>query len=166
MNQHVDSRKPNDLTGRIFGKLTVRGLSDKRGPRGKRTVPLWECVCECGAVTYKAGDTLKNPSVSMCADCARKYSAAIARRSAGYVDGTQITRIRNMTPTAASRSGVRGVVYEESSHRWRARLYFKDRYLSFGSYTRFEDAVAARKAAEKEYFGKFLEEYDTHKLAQ
>lgn len=30
--------------------------------------------------------------------------------------------------------------------------------LSFGSFTRFEDAVAARKAAEIEYYGAFLEE--------
>ena len=30
--------------------------------------------------------------------------------------------------------------------------------MNFGSYAKFEDAVAARKAAEEEYFGAFLEE--------
>ena len=33
--------------------------------------------------------------------------------------------------------------------------------MSFGFYEKFEDAVAARKAAEKEYFGEFLEEHDS-----
>lgn len=62
-----------------------------------------------------------------------------------------------------------------SAHRgWRyALLYYKEikmrehqsligkrfgKLLSFGSFTRFEDAVAARKAAEIEYYGAFLEE--------
>ncbi len=34
--------KSEDLTGQVFGKLTVLGWSDKRGSRGSRTVPLWE----------------------------------------------------------------------------------------------------------------------------
>lgn len=151
-------KKSPDLTGKVFGKLTVLGRSDKRNSRGKRTTPMWECRCECGAITYKATDTLTNPETSMCSDCAGKYAAEIARKSAGFVGGTQITKITDMTPTAANTSGVRGVCYEKRSNKWRARLRFKGKIMSFGSYDRFEDAVSARKAAEKLYFGEFLEE--------
>lgn len=151
-------KKSPDLTGKVFGKLTVVGRSDKRNSRGKRTTPMWECRCECGAITYKATDTLTNPDKSMCNECAGKYSAGIARQSAGFVGGTQITKIMDMTPTAANTSGVRGVYYEKRSNKWRARLRFKGKTMSFGSFARFEDAVFARKEAEKIYFGEFLEE--------
>lgn len=151
-------KKSPDLTGKVFGKLTVLGRSDKRNSRGKRTTPMWECRCECGAITYKATDTLTNPDVSMCNECAGKYAADIARQSAGFVGGTQITKIADMKPTAANTSGARGVYLEKRSNKWRARLTFKGKIMSFGSFARFEDAVFARKEAEKIYFGEFLEE--------
>ena len=37
-------------------------------------------------------------------------------------------------------------------------MTFKGKIMSFGSFVRFEDAVFARKEAEKIYFGEFLEE--------
>ena len=83
-----------DLIGQRFGRLEVIGRSDKRGSRGARTVPLWECRCDCGAITYKATDTLTNPDLSMCNECAGKYAAAKMRENAGFVDGTQISRIK------------------------------------------------------------------------
>ncbi len=153
-------KKSPDLTGKVFGRLTVIGRSEKRSTRGKRTTPLWECRCECGNITYKATDTLTNPDESMCQACQGIYSAKIARESAGFVGGTQITKIRNMEPTAANSSGCRGVTYDRRSGKWRARLKFKGKIMNFGSYTYFEDAVKARKAAEQEYFGAFLEEIE------
>ena len=50
--------KSPDITGNKYGRLTVIGRSDKRQKRGNRSTPLWECRCECGAITYKAKDTL------------------------------------------------------------------------------------------------------------
>ena len=149
--------KSPDLTGRVFGKLTVLGRSEKRNPRGARTTPMWECRCECGNITYKATDTLTNPDESMCKDCQGIYAAEIARRSAGFVGGTQISRITNMKPTSANSTGVRGVQFDKRSGRYRARLKFQGKLLNFGSYRTLEEAAAARKAAEEEYFGAFLE---------
>lgn len=151
-------KKSPDLTGRVFGRLTVLGRSDKRNPRGKRTTPMWECQCECGNITYKATDTLTNPEESMCQECKGRIGAEIARKSAGFVGGTQITKIMNMTPNATNTSGCRGVYYDKRTNKYRARLKFKGKIMNFGSYSKFEDAVAARKAAEEEYFGAFLEE--------
>lgn len=153
-------KKSPDLTGKVFGRLTVLGLSDKRGPRGARTTPMWECRCECGAITYKATDVLNNPAENMCLACKGKIGAEIARRSAGFVGGTQITKIKNMKPNATNTSGCRGVYYDRKSNKYRARLKFKGKIMNFGSFSKFEDAVAARKAAEEEYYGAFLEEIE------
>lgn len=51
-------KKLRDLTGQHIGKLTVLGRSDKYASRGKRRVRLWECIYDCGNVTYKATYTL------------------------------------------------------------------------------------------------------------
>ena len=142
----------NDLTGQTFGKLTVVCLSDRRAPRGKRTTPVWECRCECGAAVYQATDSLHRAGVRMCERCRELYAAEKARAGAGYVEGTQISRLKDMSPTAASTSGVRGVVFDRTSGKWRARLRFRGKLMNFGSYSSIEEAAAARAKAEKEYF--------------
>lgn len=149
--------KRQDLVGMRFGKLTVIALSDKRAPRGARTVPLWECRCDCGRITYKATDTLKNAEVSMCSDCAPLYAARKMRENAGYVGGTQLSRIQNTKSNSNNASGVRGVYYDPRSGKYRARLRFQNQFLNLGTYARLEDAIKARKEAENRYFGEFLD---------
>ena len=147
-----------NLVGRRFGKLEVIGRSDKRGSRGARTVPLWECRCECGNITYKATDTLTNPELSMCNDCVGKYATGKARAKAGFVDSTQISKITSTKLISTNTSGCRGVYFDKNTGKWRARLKFKGKLMNFGSYTNFEDAVKARKEAEKRIYGEFLEQ--------
>ncbi len=149
-----------NLVGKRFGRLIVVGRSNKRGSRGKRTVPLWECICDCGNVTYKATDVLTNPNLSMCSDCAKKYATEKMRDKAGFVNGTQISRIKSDKNIASNTSGVRGVYHDKRTGKWRARLKFMGKTLNFGSYVKFSDAVKARQLAEEEYFGKFLEELE------
>ena len=145
-----------NLIGRRFGKLEVIGRSDKRGSRGARTVPLWECRSECGAICYKATDTLTNPDLSMCNDCVGKYATAKMREKAGFVDGTQISRITSDKLIATNTSGARGVYLERKTGKWRARLRFKGKTYNFGTYANFDDAVKARKEAEQQIYGEFL----------
>ncbi len=149
-----------NLTGQTFGKLTVLGLSDKRGPRGKRTVPLWECKCECGEICYKTTDTLRNEEESMCAKCAAKRDPVYARAAAGFTDGTQISKLKSTKPSKASKTGVRGVSYIERDDLWRAHIGFKGQKIKLGYFHNFTDAVKARRRAEEEYYGRFLQEYE------
>lgn len=154
---HCGCKKSPDLTGRVFGRLTVLGRSDKRNSRGVRTTPMWECRCECGAITYKATDTLTNGDESMCAECATKNAVEKARAGAGFVGGTQLSKIRDMKPTKANTSGCRGVYYDKKTNKYRARLRFQGKMIDFGTYDKFEDAVFARKKGEDKYYGEFLE---------
>lgn len=149
--------KRNDLTGKHIGSLTVLGRSDKYGTRGKRRVPLWECRCDCGNITYKATDTLTAGTNNSCAECAQKYNASCARENAGFLEGTQLCKIQNMKPSAANTSGCRGVTFNKKTSRWEAIIIFKRKRTRLGSYKRFEDAVAARKKAEQTIYGEFLD---------
>lgn len=151
--------KSPDLTGVVFGRLTVLGRSEKRSPRGKRTTPLWECKCTCGNITYKATDTLTNPDESMCQECAGRNAAKKARANAGFVAGTQITKIKTPSGKSDNLSGVRGVYLDPKTGKYRARLKFRGKIYNLGCYTLLEDAVKARQRAEEDIFGKFLDSY-------
>lgn len=134
--------------------------SDRYSIRDESKCSLWMCCCDCGRITYVSTDSLKASGERSCPACAAKYNSAKARAGAGYVDGTQLSRIRNMKPGAANTSGARGVYHNKKQNRWRARLKFKGKIMSFGSCDNFEDALTARKKAEEEYFSTFLEEHD------
>ena len=145
-----------DLTGSRVGRLTVLERSDQYASRGKRRVPLWKCRCDCGAVTYNATDTLTNPAQSMCGECAGKYAAAKARGAAGYMEGTQLSRITDLSPDSGNATRIRGVYYDPRNRKYRARLKLQGRMHNLGSFSTLEEAVSARRAAEEDIFGAFL----------
>ena len=146
----------NDLTGQRIGKLTVIERSDKYGSRGKRQAQLWKCLCDCGAITYKATDTLTNPDISMCQNCAAEYAITRARANLGFEGGTQITKIKNRPEASENLSGVRGVYLDRKTGKYRARLKFQGKLYNLGCYTMLEDAVKARRRGEEEIFDTFL----------
>lgn len=150
-------KKRPDLTGKKIGTLTVLELSDRYGTRGARKCRLWKCLCDCGRVTYKATDVLNNPSISMCKACAGKYGAQKAREGAGFVDGTQLSRIRNISESSDNVSGVRGVYLDTKTGKYRARIKFQGKLRNLGTFTNLEDAVKARRLAEEKTFGAYLD---------
>ena len=158
-NGHSEScgcRRLRNLEGERVGRLTVLERSDRYGSRGKRKVQLWKCLCDCGAITYKATDTLTNHEQSMCSDCAQRYAAACAREGAGFVEGTQLSKIQNIPQASKGFTGVRGVYYETKTHKYRARLKFRGQMYNLGSYSTLEEAVEARRVAEEDIYGNFL----------
>lgn len=149
-------RKYKDLAGQKIGRLTVLERSDQWATRGSRRRQLWKCLCDCGEITYKATDTLTNPDISMCRACAAAFAVTQARASAGYTEGTQLSKIQNFEEKADNLSGVRGVYLDGKTGHYRARIRFQGKLYNLGSYTTLEDAVKARRRGEEEYFGQFL----------
>lgn len=60
-----------DLTGKIFGKLTVIEEYPQRTPQGS---VQWKCQCECGNTTIVSGDNLRRNHTLSCG-CLQKESA-------------------------------------------------------------------------------------------
>lgn len=96
----------------------------------------------------------------MCAACAAQQHARIAREAAGFVAGTQLSKIRSTGSASDNASGYRGVYFDGKTNRYRARIKFRSKVMNLGSFERMEDAVKARQKAEEEIFGKFLETLD------
>lgn len=54
-----------DLTGQIFGKLTVLER-DSSKPMGKACFAYWKCQCACGNIVSVRGDHLRNGTTKSC----------------------------------------------------------------------------------------------------
>ena len=67
-------------------------------------------------------------------------------RSVNYDDNT-----KNAKKREDNRSGTTGVGYYPPKNKWRARINYKGRTIALGYFNTLEEAVAARKAAEKIY---------------
>lgn len=149
-------RREEAFIGRRFGRLTVLGKTGETAKRGSRRVPLWECRCDCGNTALVQMDSLTSGTTRSCG-CLNEDKLEKMREAAGYVEGTQLSRIRNIRPTAANSSGVVGVYYDKRSKKWRASLKFQGRLHRLGAFDTLEAAAAARKQAEAEWFAPFLE---------
>lgn len=55
-----------DLTGKVYGKLTVLSLDGTRYYPSGGSRRLWLCQCECGAKTEVEGKNLKNGHTTSC----------------------------------------------------------------------------------------------------
>lgn len=59
--------------------------------------------------------------------------------------------LKNKRNYKNNKSGVTGVNWYESRRKWRATITANGRTIHLGYFEKFEDAVAARRAAEKKY---------------
>lgn len=58
-----------------------------------------------------------------------------------------------------NKTGVRGVCYITSRHKYKAYLSYNKKFYHLGYYDNINDAIKARKKAEDEYFKTILNTY-------
>lgn len=78
-----------DLTGRVFGRLTVTGTRRKHS-EGKQTITVCDVVCECGTAKTVAANNLKNGNAKSCGCLDREK---IALRTKHGLSGTPIYQV-------------------------------------------------------------------------
>lgn len=67
-------RRPDNLTGRRFGRLTVTAFVGRQVfPTGKRLV--WACECDCGQSAYALEAGLKSGDIQSCGCLSRELSS-------------------------------------------------------------------------------------------
>jgi hypothetical protein len=106
-------RAKNDLTGKVFGKLTVIGCEEHSN---KKRHIMWNCVCECGAEVIIAGTELRSGQLSC--GCLRLEIISIGKHghakdgklSPAYVSWYSMkTRCLNENSTGFKHYGGRGI---------------------------------------------------------
>lgn len=152
------SNQKLDLTGQRFGRLTVLEPAANVG-----TKTAWLCRCDCGKDAVVATQRLRDGHRTSCGcdkDLFGESPSTIGRASLTYIDGTCVEMLRAKTVRKNNTSGVPGVEWHARKQRWRATICFKGKRHYLGVYTRFDDAVKARKDAEARFHDSFLLEYD------
>lgn len=150
--------------GKRFGDLEVKGFS-RYGKLSKNSAyeePYMICICKiCGSETEIPLARLKSGHAKSCAECSGKnLEIGYRLKEIANVDGTLITAIDGRRATNKNSStGHNGVSWIPKLKKYRAYINFKRKQYSLGCYTKIEDAIAARKKAEKEIYGGFLEWY-------
>lgn len=150
-----------DLIGREFGRLKV--VDNDRARPGYVL-----CECSCGNKISILGYSLtKRERPTRSCECIQKEAASkIGRRtiksnSAQRIEmnmhyDTNFQIIESKKPFANNKTGHKGVWYNSARGKYMANitLHHKTRYL--GSFSKLEDAIAARKAAEDELFSPLI----------
>ena len=139
-----------DLSGQRYGKLTVLSQADNIGNK-----TAWLCRCDCVNNGIVKTRHLRSGHVK---SCGCEHAKGINSRL-NYIDGTCVEMLQAKTIRKNNTSGVAGVDYLKSRHRWRASICFKGKRYFLGSFKEFDKAVAARKTAEFMLHDDFLQQY-------
>ncbi len=70
----TDQRPRNDLTGRRFGRLTVRSYVGRRLYK-HNYINEWDCICDCGTACVRVQRALLDPGESSCGCAVRDANA-------------------------------------------------------------------------------------------
>jgi len=66
-------------------------------------------------------------------------------------EATHLTNHRNQSLRKNNTSGVMGVYWQKNRHTWNAAVMVRGRSVHLGSFQTYDEAVAARRAAERRY---------------
>ncbi len=143
-NGHPDLCIPkpirNDLTGRVFGYLTVIAATEKR----HRKNLVWRCICKCGKEVEIPAVMLLGGHTTSCG-CLNVETLQYVNR---YVEGTSLRQaLDNRTVNQNSISGFVGV--QPKRDKWTAYINYKGVRYHLGVYFKLEDAVKARARAKE-----------------
>ena len=109
-----------DLTGKEFGRLTVIGVSGKRGNRGQY---YYDCVCSCGENAIIEGSSLSSGATKSCGCLQREISSERMQGMTGEKnhmwDATMTDEDRHSRHTEAAHQSWRAEVLERDGYQCR-----------------------------------------------
>ena len=153
--------KIKNLVGQRFGHLVVLRRSDRYVMLSdQKRKYMWECRCDCGETVYRLSEKLRLGKNCACKTCMGKAAVSTMWEHAGYVEGTQLSKLVAAKEKASNSSGVRGVYLNRKTGKWRATIQCKGENHYLGEFTNVADAIKARQQAEERYYAPILEKYN------
>ena len=146
-----------DISGQTFGRLTAISSTDKRNTGGSI---VWNCKCSCGVEKQLDANALLSGNVKSCGCLQSETSVEVANRinEKYMVEGTSLLALTKKK-SKTNKSGIKGVFWNKSNQKWKAKIGFKGKSYDLGSYENIEDAITARKNAEDKFFRPVVEKY-------
>ncbi|MBC1851202.1 IS630 transposase-related protein [Listeria seeligeri] len=160
------AKKFKKYIGMHKNRLTLISDTGNRTNAGQRIVL---CQCDCGNTCEVVFTKFNNGNTKSCGclliekrkgehEAERHVKAVKALREKKILsDGTNVATIASNKLRSNNKSGVTGVLFDESRQRWKAQIEFKGKKIYLGRFINKEDAVRARKEAEEKYFKPVIE---------
>ncbi|MDN9833888.1 hypothetical protein KLM64_17395 [Clostridioides difficile] len=152
--------KPNNLTGKKFGRLTAINSTNKKAKSGHY---IWICKCTCGNEIKTTESNLTTGRTKSCG-CLKKESniknAKIAlkvHKEKNIIDDTNLSIIKKTEAYSNSKTKIRGVYYNKEKRKYCAQIEFKKTHYNLGYHDNIEDAEKAYIEAKDNLHNKFLE---------
>lgn len=161
-NTKYNLKQGKDLTNLEFDRLKAIEATEQRDNSNGSII--WKCECSCGNIAYVSASHLVKKAVRSCGCLAVEvYSnnGKIAGKNVSDNFCVENTNIKNLTMKIPKHntSGVKGVIWDSARNKWRAQIGFKGRNYHLGRFSEKQEAISARKEAEKNIFGDFLAWY-------
>jgi len=151
-----------DLIGLKANEVEVIGIASRRTARKQKML----CRClRCGREFEAPAYDLRQGRIKTCFECSKEAALPIGRKlhqDLAVTGTTPIALSPDRKLNRNSSSGMTGVSLIKTGRlkgRYRAYIYFRRKQYHLGLYDTAEQAAEARKAAEKELFGGFLDWY-------
>lgn len=150
MSNHKSPPNVIDLTSKRFGKLTVI----KRAGKTKNDNALWLCKCDCGETTIAMGTSLRRGDTVSCG-CDKAKQIDHARKilmTDKTIDGVNVPLMTKKVRTDSA-TGIKGVHKRNRKGKitYEVSIAIKGKRKYLGTFNKIDDAIAARKKAEKIY---------------
>lgn len=132
-----------DISGQKFNMLTALYRLDERTKKGSI---IWHCRCDCGNEVDVSYNELLYSNVKSCG-CKRKELDSKLHSLLTHIDGTSLDMLKSNKIPTNNTTGAKGVYFIKG--KWVAKIVFKKKQYYLGKFDNFDDAVLARKEAEK-----------------
>lgn len=146
--EHITYLRKQDITGQRFGRLLALRPTEQRTSNGS---VIWELKCDCGKLTYKTVNALKTGRVLSCGCLYIQSRSETIKSRRDFIDDTSLSSlVLSKKLNSRNKSGYTGVWFNKRTEKWEAMINFKKVRFRLGQFSCINDAVSARKRAEKE----------------
>lgn len=134
-----------DITGQRFGRLVA--IRPDHVDEKRRT--CWLFKCDCGNITLQSVNVLNGGRVHSCGCWYRETRPDAYLNRRDLIEDTSLSAL-TAARTPRSASGHVGVYQNKRTGSWYAKIQFQKRTYYLGSYQDINQAIHARKRAERE----------------
>lgn len=139
--------------GKVYGELTVLDVFRTEKKRG---FFFAKCRCSCGKITTPLLSVIKAGKIKSCGH--ETIANNIKSNLTGAYDGTLLSAIDGRrTLNSNNSTGVNGISVMKNG-KYRAYINLRRKQYHLGVYDTLDEAVAARKDAERRMYGSTLKE--------
>lgn len=155
--QSIINQLSADYVGKKYGQLKITGFLYEPSYVNSERI-MARCLCDCGKETTILWARIKSGRSKTCGhDRDKILNDGQNINRSGKMDGTNVYSF-NQKLSKNNTSGAKGVSYVSKMNKYRAYITFRRKQYSLGCYDTVNDALTARKIAEEEIFGNFIDD--------